>query len=138
MFLLALDDIAGIPLETNDPVPVDGPGRHAYVINIYARRRQSTTDPLPFKAPEEVASHGNDTHYGLAAAVWTKDISKAHRLAERLRAGTVWINCYNMFDAASPFGGYKQSGFGREMGKAALELYTQIKSVWLNLGEHGS
>jgi len=91
---------------------------------------------VPFKDPEEVASHGNDTHYGLAAAVWTKDISKAHRLAERLRAGTVWINCYNMFDAASPFGGYKQSGFGREMGKAALELYTQIKSVWVNLGPH--
>ncbi len=92
---------------------------------------------VPFKDPDEVAAHGNDTNYGLAAAVWTKDISKAHRLAERLRAGTVWINCYNMFDAASPFGGYKQSGFGREMGKAALELYTSIKSVWVNLGAHG-
>jgi len=89
---------------------------------------------IPFKDPAEVAAAGNDTTYGLAAAVWTRDIQKAHRLAETLKAGTVWINCYNVFDAASPFGGYKQSGFGREMGKAALELYTQIKSVWVNLG----
>jgi phenylacetaldehyde dehydrogenase len=89
---------------------------------------------VPFKDPEEVARAGNDTTYGLAAAVWTRDIQKAHRMAQVLKAGTVWINCYNMFDAASPFGGYKQSGFGREMGKAALELYTQIKSVWVNLG----
>ena len=92
---------------------------------------------IPFKDPEEVAAAGNDTPYGLAAAVWTRDIQKAHRMAEILKAGTVWINCYNVFDAASPFGGYKQSGFGREMGKAALELYTQIKSVWVNLGTHG-
>jgi phenylacetaldehyde dehydrogenase len=89
---------------------------------------------IPFKDPEEVVAAGNDTPYGLAAAVWTKDIQKAHRMAEVLKAGTVWINCYNMFDAAAPFGGYKQSGFGREMGKAALEMYTQIKTVWVNLG----
>ena len=89
---------------------------------------------IPFNDPAEVAAAGNDTAYGLAAAVWTKDIAKAHRMAETLKAGTVWINCYNMFDAASPFGGYKQSGFGREMGKAALEMYTQVKSVWVNLG----
>jgi phenylacetaldehyde dehydrogenase len=93
---------------------------------------------IPFEDPEEVAAAGNDTIYGLAAAVWTRDIAKAHRLAETLKAGTVWINCYNVFDAASPFGGYKQSGFGREMGKAALELYTQIKSVWVNLGAHSA
>jgi phenylacetaldehyde dehydrogenase len=93
---------------------------------------------IPFKDPEEVAAAGNDTTYGLAAAVWTKDIQKAHRMAEILKAGTVWINCYNQFDAASPFGGYKQSGFGREMVKAALDLYTQIKSVWVNLGPSGS
>jgi len=91
---------------------------------------------IPFKDPEEVVASGNDTTYGLAAAVWTRDIQKAHRMAEAMRAGTVWINCYNVFDAASPFGGYKQSGFGREMGKAALELYTQVKSVWVNLGAH--
>jgi phenylacetaldehyde dehydrogenase len=93
---------------------------------------------IPFKDPDEVAAAGNDTTYGLAAAVWTRDIQKAHRLAETLKAGTVWINCYNMFDAASPFGGFKQSGFGREMGKAALELYTQIKSVWVNLGPNAA
>jgi len=91
---------------------------------------------IPFKDPNEVLASGNDTAYGLAAAVWTRDINKAHRLADGLKAGTVWINCYNMFDAAAPFGGYKQSGFGREMGKAALELYTQIKTVWVNLGAY--
>ncbi len=93
---------------------------------------------VPFTDPEEVVAAGNDSAYGLAAAVWTRDVQKAHRMAATLKAGTVWINCYNMFDAASPFGGYKQSGFGREMVKAALEIYTQIKSVWLNLGEHAS
>ncbi len=92
---------------------------------------------VPFKDPEEVVAAGNDTAYGLAAAVWTKDIQKAHRAARMLKAGTVWINCYNQFDAAAPFGGYKQSGFGREMGKAALELYTQLKTTWVNLGEAG-
>lgn len=71
----------------------------------------------------------NDTDYGLAAAVWTKDISKAHETARQLRAGTVWVNCYNIFDAALPFGGYKQSGWGREMGHEALENYLETKSV---------
>ncbi len=70
----------------------------------------------------------------LAAAVWTRDISKAYKLARELKAGTIWTNTYNMFDAASPFGGYKQSGFGRELGMHSLDLYTQVKSVWVNLG----
>ena len=83
---------------------------------------------------DEVVARGNDTPYGLAASVWSKDIRKAHRVAAGLKAGTVWINCHNVFDAAAPFGGYKKSGYGREMGHHALELYTQTKNVIVNLG----
>ena len=89
---------------------------------------------IPFDDVSEVVRQGNLSIYGLAAAVWTRDIKKAHRLARELKAGTVWINTYHTFDAASPFGGFKQSGFGRELGVHALELYTQVKSVWVNLG----
>ena len=89
---------------------------------------------ITFDDVSEVVRQGNLSIYGLAAAVWTKDIKKAHRLARDLKAGTIWINTYNAFDAASPFGGFKQSGFGRELGVHALELYTQVKSVWINLG----
>ncbi len=88
---------------------------------------------MPFDDPDEIAGAANDSIYGLAAAVWTKDISKAHKLAKRLRAGSVWINCYNVFDAALPFGGYKQSGWGREMGREVLDLYTQVKAVTTQL-----
>ena len=86
-----------------------------------------------FDNPEELMPRANDSVYGLAAGIWTKDISKAHKLAAALRAGTVWINCYNIFDAALPFGGYKQSGWGREMGKDVLEHYTQTKAVCARL-----
>jgi acyl-CoA reductase-like NAD-dependent aldehyde dehydrogenase len=82
---------------------------------------------------DELVRRANSVHYGLAAGVWTRDISKAHRFAHAVKAGTVWINSYGLFDAAAPFGGYKASGFGREMGKDAIELYTQVKTVWVGL-----
>ncbi|MGB8772253.1 MAG: aldehyde dehydrogenase family protein [Candidatus Korobacteraceae bacterium] len=84
---------------------------------------------MPFRDVDKLIAEANQSEYGLAAAVWTRDISKAHRIAEKLRAGTVWINCYNVFDAALPFGGYKQSGWGREMGHEVLEQYTEVKAV---------
>lgn len=86
---------------------------------------------MPYEDLDELIDRANNSHYGLAAGVWTKDVSKAHYVANRLRAGTVWVNCYNVFDAASPFGGYKQSGIGREMGSYALNNYTEVKSVWI-------
>ena len=84
---------------------------------------------IPFKDTGDLVAKANNSVYGLAAGIWTRDIQKAHRIASQLRAGTVWINCYNIFDAALPFGGYKQSGWGREMGRDALELYTEVKAV---------
>jgi phenylacetaldehyde dehydrogenase len=83
----------------------------------------------PFQSLDDIAAAANDSDYGLGAGIWTKDISKAHALAKKLRVGTVWINCYNVFDASLPFGGYKQSGWGREMGHEALEAYTEVKAV---------
>jgi phenylacetaldehyde dehydrogenase len=87
----------------------------------------------PFSDLDEIAAVANDTEYGLGAGIWTKDISKAHALAKKLRAGTVWINCYNVFDASLPFGGYKQSGWGREMGHEVLNNYTEVKAVTTQL-----
>ena len=88
---------------------------------------------IEFADIDEAIARANDTPYGLAAGVWTRDIKKAHYIARKLQAGTVWINTYNVYDTAAPFGGYKQSGFGREMSAHALEHYTQIKSVWVDL-----
>jgi aldehyde dehydrogenase (NAD+) len=88
---------------------------------------------IKFKETEEAVQRANTTDYGLAAAVWTKDIAKAHSIAHRLRAGTVWINCYDVFDAAAPFGGFKHSGIGRELGEKALDNYTEMKTVTVAL-----
>jgi acyl-CoA reductase-like NAD-dependent aldehyde dehydrogenase len=86
---------------------------------------------MPFDDPDEIFRRANDTLYGLAAGFWTRDLQKAHRVAAKLQAGTIWINTWGNTDAASPFGGYKQSGYGREMGKEAIDLYTEVKSVWV-------
>jgi phenylacetaldehyde dehydrogenase len=88
---------------------------------------------IPFKDAESVVQLGNETEYGLAAGVWTQDLSKAHRVAAALRAGIVWVNTYGEFDPMTPFGGFKESGFGRELGEASLDLYTQRKSVVIRL-----
>src|SRR5690606_28788384 len=90
---------------------------------------------LTFENEEEVIARANDTHYGLAAGVFTKDIAKAHRVVAKLQAGTCWINDYNQSPMSMPFGGYKQSGLGRENGHAAIEYYTQQKSVYVNLSD---
>jgi phenylacetaldehyde dehydrogenase len=87
----------------------------------------------PFESLDEVARVANDSPFGLGAGIWTGDVSKAHRLAGKLRDGTVYVNCYNIFDAALPFGGYKQSGWGREMGHQVLESYTEVKAVCVQL-----
>ncbi|ABY44433.1 aldehyde dehydrogenase DhaS [Bacillus mycoides] len=88
---------------------------------------------IPFNDIDEVIERANKSQFGLAAGVWTENVKTAHYVASKVRAGTVWVNCYNVFDAASPFGGFKQSGLGREMGSYALNNYTEVKSVWINL-----
>ncbi|WP_088288239.1 aldehyde dehydrogenase [Kineosporia sp. A_224] len=88
---------------------------------------------MPWDDLDDLVVKANDTPYGLSAGIWTNDLTRAHRVAAAIKAGTVWVNCYNLTDPASPFGGYKQSGWGREMGRAVLEQYTETKSVWVNL-----
>jgi len=91
------------------------------------------TSVITFTDEEDLLRQANDTIYGLSAGIWTNDLARAHRFARNIKAGVIWINTFNMFNAASPFGGFKQSGYGREMGKHALQLYTQVKSVWVDL-----
>lgn len=88
---------------------------------------------IPFEGVDDVADQANKTAFGLSGAVWTSDVKKAHKLAARIKAGTIWVNAFNMLDVAVPFGGYKMSGYGRELGKHSIDLYTNIKSVWVNL-----
>jgi len=88
---------------------------------------------IPFEDTDDLVAMANDVSYGLAAMVWTRDISRAHTLAAQIKAGTVWVNTANIHDAAAPFGGYKASGFGRELGEKALDSYTETKTVWVNL-----
>ena len=88
---------------------------------------------MKFHDIEEVVARANNTPYGLAAAVWTRNIENAHAIANNVRAGTVWVNCFDVFDAAAPFGGFKQSGIGREMGEYALQQYTEVKTVTIKL-----
>jgi aldehyde dehydrogenase (NAD+) len=88
---------------------------------------------MKFREIDEVVHRANNTRYGLAAAVWTRSIDKAHAIANHVRAGTVWVNCFDVFDAAAPFGGFKQSGIGREMGEYALQQYTEVKTVTIRL-----
>jgi acyl-CoA reductase-like NAD-dependent aldehyde dehydrogenase len=106
------------------------------VTNQMAIAREEIFGPvlcaLPFKDLPDAIQQGNHTPFGLAAGVWTRDLRKAHQAAAALQAGTVWVNCYNAFDNASPWGGFKQSGWGREKGAYGLDLFTQIKSVIIN------
>jgi aldehyde dehydrogenase (NAD+) len=88
---------------------------------------------LKFKNVDEIVRRANDTNFGLAAAVWTRDVAKAHRFAAKVKAGTVWVNCYDVFDAGAPFGGFKQSGIGRELGEAGLANYTELKTVTVSM-----
>jgi acyl-CoA reductase-like NAD-dependent aldehyde dehydrogenase len=128
------------------PPQLAGPFAHGYfyaptildnVTNSMRVAREEIFGPvasaLTFENEEDLVKQANDTVYGLGSAIWTQDITRAHRLAKAIKAGVVWINTYNMLSSASPFGGYKQSGYGREMGKHALEMYTQVKSVWVDL-----
>jgi aldehyde dehydrogenase (NAD+) len=88
---------------------------------------------LKFKDVDEIVQRANNTFYGLAAAVWTRDVGKAHHLAKKIKAGTVWVNCYDVFDAGAPFGGFKMSGMGRELGEKGLDAYTETKTVTVSL-----
>jgi acyl-CoA reductase-like NAD-dependent aldehyde dehydrogenase len=114
-----------------EPTIFDGVGNHMKIAQEEIFGPVLAT--ISFDDLDQVAELANQNIYGLAAAVWTNDIKKAHGMARRLKAGTVWINTYNLYDSALPFGGFKQSGFGRELGREALDYYTEVKSVWVNL-----
>jgi len=123
--------------------PVDGPG-YFVAPTVFDEVRPEMTIAqeevfgpvlavLTFETVEEAIALANHSEFGLAAGVWTKDVSKAHHMAQRLQSGTVWVNTYNRFDATAPYGGVKQSGFGRENGEAVLDEMSQLKTVWIGL-----
>ncbi len=126
-----------------DRAPIDGKGYFVrpalfdQVDNWMKIAREEIFGPvlaaITFEDEEDAIAQANDSPYGLAAAVWSCDIGRAHRVASKLKAGTVWVNTYNRYDAAAPFGGYKESGYGRELGMHALQHYTQVKNVWVDL-----
>jgi aldehyde dehydrogenase (NAD+) len=89
---------------------------------------------IPFQSTEDMIAKANNTHFGLAAAIWTRDVARAHRFAQQVKAGTVWVNCYDVLDTAAPFGGYKMSGMGRELGEEGLKAYLETKTVTVALG----
>ena len=89
---------------------------------------------IPFDDVAQAIRDANGTRYGLAAGVWTRDVKKAHQVARAIKAGTVWVNSYNLYDPAAPFGGFKQSGFGRDLGEDALLGYLETKTVWMDIG----
>lgn len=135
---------AGIRVATGGSVPDDLPEAGSFYkptilldVDDNAKvAREEIFGPVvivqPFEDISEIARRANDTTFGLAAGVWTKDVSKAHKLAALLQTGTVWVNTYNQFDAAAPWGGYKQSGLGRDNGKEGIEKFLQTKTVWVN------
>jgi phenylacetaldehyde dehydrogenase len=88
---------------------------------------------MPYDDLDPVAAWANDTPYGLGASIWSNNLSKVHRLIPKIQAGSIWVNCHSMLDPGMPFGGYKQSGFGRDLGRAALDGYLETKSVFINL-----
>jgi acyl-CoA reductase-like NAD-dependent aldehyde dehydrogenase len=90
---------------------------------------------LPFENFDQLIARANDSNYGLAASIWTRDLRRAHRFANEVEAGIVWVNGHGLYDSAVPFGGTKHSGYGRDLGAASLEEYTQLKSVWVGFGD---